>query len=260
VHEVPADVRRLAEERDDARARRDFAAADRLRDLITDAGWTVTDGPGGFDLAPAAPPQTAVSVLVDLESWPADGQRLVASLPSELEVVPVAGGDAGFGASRNAALQQARGNMVVLVDASLEVTGDLFGSLQDALADPTVAVAGPFGLASTDLREYEERTAGDVVAVQSYCLAARRSDLVAIGGLRESFAFYRNADIDISLRLRTAAASLRRAVAVGADQCRRHTHRAWETTPAEERDRLSRRNMRRILDRFGDRVNELAVP
>jgi glycosyl transferase family 2 len=252
-------VRRWADERAEARARRDFAGADRLRDLIAGAGWTVTDRPDGFDLSPAAPPEAAVSVLVDLESWPADAERLVASLPSELEVVPVAG-RAGFGASHNAALQRARGKVVVLADASLEVTGDLLGSLQAALTDPTVAVAGPFGLASTDLRDYEERTGGDVVAVQGYCLAARRSDLLAIGGVRETFAFYRNADIDTSLRLRTAGPSLRRAVAVGTDQCRRHTHRAWETTPADERDRLSRRNMRRVLDRFGDRVEELAVP
>jgi glycosyl transferase family 2 len=245
-----------------ARARRDFAAADRLRDLIAAAGWTVTDRPGGFDLVPAPPAEVAVavSVLVDLESWPADAERLVASLPSELEVVPVAGGQGGFGASHNAALRRARGTVVVLADASLEVTGDLLGSLRTALADPTVAVAGPFGLSSTDLREYEERTEGDVVAVQGYCLAARRSDLLAIGGVRETFAFYRNADIDTSLRLRTADPGLRRAVAVGAEHCRRHTHREWEATPTDERDRLSRRNMRRVLDRFGDRVEELAVP
>jgi GT2 family glycosyltransferase len=123
-----------------------------------------------------------------------------------------------------------------------------------------VAVAGPFGLASADLREYEERTEGEVTAVQGYCLAARRSDLLAIGGVRESFAFYRNADIDTSLRLRTSGTEVRRAVAVGADRCRRHTHRAWEATSSEERDGLSRRNLRRVLDRFGERVADLAVP
>jgi GT2 family glycosyltransferase len=120
-------------------------------------------------------------------------------------------------------------------------------------------MAGPFGLVSTDLRDYEERIAGDVVAVQGYCLAARRDDLLAVGGFRESFAFYRNADIDLSLRLRTAGPDLRRAVAVGAEHCRRHAHRAWEETPPEERDALSRRNMRRILDRFGDRAGELGL-
>ncbi|MGH9036152.1 MAG: glycosyltransferase family 2 protein, partial [Acidimicrobiia bacterium] len=95
--------------------------------------------------------------------------------------------------------------------------------------------------------------------VQGYCLAARRADLLAVGGFRESFAFYRNADIDLSLRLRTSGPDLRRAVAVGAEHCRRHTHRAWEETDPDERERLSRRNMRRILDRFAGRSAELAV-
>ena len=277
-------MRRWAEERAEARAGRDFARADRLRDLIAGAGWAVTDRPGGFDLTPATPPEPAVSLLLDVEGWLADAERLLGSLPPDptVEIVAVdrspqpggdwlagwkgpsqhivADADTGFGASRNIALRRAAGSVVVLVDTSLEVTGDLLGTLQAALADPTVAAAGPFGLASTDLREYEERTQGEVVAVQGYCLAARRSDLLAIGGVRESFSFYRNADIDTSLRLRTLGSELLRAVAVGADQCRRHAHRAWEATPPEERDRLSGRNLRRLLDRFGDRVSDLAVP
>jgi GT2 family glycosyltransferase len=119
-------------------------------------------------------------------------------------------------------------------------------------------VAGPFGLTTSDLRDYEERTEADVAAVQGYCLAARRSDLLAVGGFREAFAYYRNADIDLSLRLRSHGQAVRRAVAVGAERCRRHAHRAWEATPPDERDRLSRRNMARVLRRFGDR-RDLAV-
>src|SRR5207248_167495 len=119
------------------------------------------------------------------------------------------------------------GALVVLVDTSLEITGDLLGAVVAALDDPTVAVTGPYGLVTDDLCDYEERTAGDVAAVQGYCLAARRADLVSAGGVRESFTFYRNADIDLSLRLRTLREPVRRAVAVGAEHCRRHSHRAW---------------------------------
>jgi cysteinyl-tRNA synthetase len=50
--EAPAEVRRLAQLRDSARADRDFAAADELRDRIAAAGWEVRDGPGGFELLP----------------------------------------------------------------------------------------------------------------------------------------------------------------------------------------------------------------
>jgi hypothetical protein len=37
----------------------------------------------------------------------------------------------------------------------------------------------------------------------------------------------------------------------------KHEHRLWETTDPSERDRLSRRNMYRFLDRWGDRADLL---
>jgi cysteinyl-tRNA synthetase len=48
--QAPADVRELAQRRERARAERDFAAADRLREQIAAAGWDVRDGAGGFEL------------------------------------------------------------------------------------------------------------------------------------------------------------------------------------------------------------------
>ena len=259
----PDDVVTLAERRAEARRQRDFAEADRLRDEMAAAGWLVLDRPDGFELEPV-PQRRPMSIVADLHSWPEDGERFFASVAEQqlpdggfevVEVVPTS----GFAWDRNAALAQADAEIVAFVDTSLEVTGDLLGVLMSALEDPTVAVVGPFGLVSADLREYEERTTGDVVAIQGYCLAARREDLMAVGGYRESFAFYRNADIDLSLRLRAAGGAVRRAVAAGAEHCQRHAHRDWEETPPDERDALSRKNMRRILDRFGDRVGDLTV-
>ena len=49
---APEDVQRLAGERADARAAKDFALADELRDRIHELGWEVTDQPGGFALQP----------------------------------------------------------------------------------------------------------------------------------------------------------------------------------------------------------------
>jgi cysteinyl-tRNA synthetase len=50
--EAPQDVRELAQAREQARASRDFAEADRLRDEIAACGWEVRDGAGGFQLLP----------------------------------------------------------------------------------------------------------------------------------------------------------------------------------------------------------------
>jgi cysteinyl-tRNA synthetase len=52
---APEDVRALAQARTTARAARDFAESDRLRDEIAAAGWEVRDTPGapdGFELVP----------------------------------------------------------------------------------------------------------------------------------------------------------------------------------------------------------------
>ncbi len=54
VDEAPEPVRRLADERLAARARRDFEAADRLRTEIEEGGWEVQDVPDGYRLIPKA--------------------------------------------------------------------------------------------------------------------------------------------------------------------------------------------------------------
>ena len=202
----------------------------------------------------------AISVLVETGAWPDDAARFLASVDRHrgtrpVNVVPVEQSGAGFGRAHNDALAKGTGDIVVLADPSLELTGDLFTPLVAALDDPTVALAGPYGLATADLCDYEERTAGDVAAIQGYCLAARRGELLSAGGVQERFVWYRNADIDVSLRLRTLAEPVRRAVAVGAEYCTRHTHRAWEATPEAQRGELSRHNMGIVHEVFFGRTD-----
>jgi cysteinyl-tRNA synthetase len=52
---APDEVVELAELRDAARAAREFAEADRLRDELRARGWEVRDGPGGAELVPIGP-------------------------------------------------------------------------------------------------------------------------------------------------------------------------------------------------------------
>jgi cysteinyl-tRNA synthetase len=51
---APAELEALAREREQARARRDFGEADRLRDEIAAAGWEVRDVETGYQLVPKA--------------------------------------------------------------------------------------------------------------------------------------------------------------------------------------------------------------
>lgn len=47
TEEAPEEIRRMADERHEARASKDFARADALRDELASAGWTVEDGADG---------------------------------------------------------------------------------------------------------------------------------------------------------------------------------------------------------------------
>ena len=48
--DAPEELQQLAAERDEARAARDFARADELRDRLTEAGWEIRDTPEGARL------------------------------------------------------------------------------------------------------------------------------------------------------------------------------------------------------------------
>jgi hypothetical protein len=160
----------------------------------------------------------------------------------------------GHGAALNAGIRRAAGPVVVLLDSSVEPTGDLVTPLVGALEDPSVAVVGGWGITSRDLRTFDGAPAGDVDAIEGYCLAFRRADFVARGPLDERFRFYRNLDIWWSLVLRDEGAGERPRRAVAIDlPALRHEHHGWTSVPEDERARQSKRNFYRIIDRFGSR-------
>lgn len=165
----------------------------------------------------------------------------------------------GHAAALNVGLRLARGPIVIVLDSSIEPTGDVVTPLVRALDDVTVAVAGPFGIISSDLREFADAQPGDVDAIEGYCLAFRRSDAAERGPLDERFTFYRNLDIWWSLVLRDGGPNgpHRRALAMADLPLVRHEHRGWTSVPDAVRDRLSKRNFYRILDRFGRRLDLL---
>ncbi|MEX0801253.1 MAG: cysteine--tRNA ligase [Dehalococcoidia bacterium] len=157
----------------------------------------------------------------------------------------------GSAAGRNVALRQAKGRYVVLIDTSVEVTGDVFSRLAALLDDETVGIAGRWGVVTRDIRDFEEAgSSGDVDAVEGYLMAFRRDILREIGLLDEKYRFYRHLDLDFSFAVRSRGY---RAVVDTELPLVRHAHVDWETTPPEERDRLSKRNFYRFLHKWGDR-------
>ena len=251
---------------------------------------TVADGAtvryGSTDAVPSrlAEPAAGVATIVLVATdWPADVERALAGLrahaPDGVSIVVVADGPSpeqdaalpadtdadthsfdvvrtserlGTGAAWNVGIRRAAGPVVVIVDSSLEPTGDIVTPLVRALDDPAVGVAGGFGIVSDDLRKFDDAPPGAVTAVEGYAIAFRRADAAERGPVDERFRFYRNLDIWWSLVLRDEGEERppRRAVAVPIPATR-HEHRGWSAVGEAERDRLSKRNFYRIIDRFG---------
>jgi hypothetical protein len=116
----PEAVLDLARQRAEARASKDFAESDRLREQIGATGWVVRDGPEGFVLAPRPPypvlpsvdalpdrsdePDThrcTVALLVD--GWPDDLRTCVEALlqhaPADVRLVLLENGETDAGAA-----------------------------------------------------------------------------------------------------------------------------------------------------------------
>ena len=162
----------------------------------------------------------------------------------------------GAGAAWNIGLRRTTAAVVAFMDPGIELQGDAITPLVRALDEPDVAVAGPFGLGSSDLRRFEETiVAGPAAAIAGYLMAFRRTDAAARMPIDEAFRFYRNLDIWWSFELRDAGpgAPPRKAMVVPGLPLVRHEHRGWTALEPAERERLSKRNFYRLLDRFRDR-------
>jgi hypothetical protein len=217
-------------------------------------------------LGAAAPDGTSVVIVADGPS---------AEQEAALDGLEAAGGEGkaplteivwtserlGHAAAVNIGVRRAGSPVVVLLDTSVEPTGDIVTPLVRALDDSTVAVVGGWGIVSTDLRKFEDAPAGDVDAIEGYLAAFRRADFAERGPLDERFRFYRNLDIWWSLVLRDEGEERppRRAVSLDGLPVVRHVHRGYTSLPDDERDRQSKRNFYRIIDRFGWRRDLLTT-
>lgn len=206
-----------------------------------------------FVLVANAPSAEQEATLDDLEASPPAGLAIEVVWTSDR---------LGHGAAVNIGLRRAISPIAILFDTSVEPIGDFVTPLLRALDDPTTAVAGGWGITSKDLRHFDSAPPGDVDAIEGYCMAFRRADFAERGPLDERFSFYRNLDIWWSLVLRDSweGAPARRALFLDDLPLSRHEHRGYASLPESERDRLSKRNFYRIIDRFGARRDLLVRP
>ncbi|MBA3235561.1 MAG: glycosyltransferase [Chloroflexi bacterium] len=167
----------------------------------------------------------------------------------------------GQGAATNIGLRRAGAPVIIVLDPSLEPTGDIVTPLVRALDDDSVAIVGGWGTVTDDLRRFEEAPAGDADAIDGVLQAFRRDDAAARGPLDEGFRSRRDLDVWWSLALRDEGEGVpvRRARVVAGLPIVRHERPLDPTLADTERDRQDKRNRYRLIDRFGWR-RDLIVP
>lgn len=284
------EAERLAGERQDMRAARNFARADALREEIGALGFDVVDTPAGPELKerprferfdPNAVPEEPMTIDATIhllyEGHRSDLLRFlegVAACTGEFEILITDNaseeGDwiqscatgrtralhfdraTGWAQARNAAARASHGRILVFADLSVEPRGDILGPLLAALEVPSVGICGPWGLVSDDLREFRESPGPAVDAIEGYLLAMRR-EVFERSRFDPWFRWYRHADLDLSFRVRDGGLHAR-VVPVPAE---RREHRGWSEVPEPERSARSKRNFYRFLDRWKDRSDLL---
>lgn len=110
MSEIPHGIEEIAERRQIARANKDFAQSDLLRDQLKSEGWLIKDTPDGYQLSPAPPFEqyattkqllqaaqrsvaAKVVILVIVDGWPEDVQTslqaLLDHLPDFAQVIAI---------------------------------------------------------------------------------------------------------------------------------------------------------------------------
>ncbi|GLV54587.1 hypothetical protein KDH_14340 [Dictyobacter sp. S3.2.2.5] len=147
----------------------------------------------------------------------------------------------GFGAGRNVTLRASRGKYIVLLDTSIELKAAIWPLLRHTLDDPQVGLAGPYGLVTTDLREFEKAAGPAVDAIEGYLMAFRRSLLHEVGWFNEKFRFYRLADVYYSFMFKTSGYQVVTILQLQ-EQIIKHPHREWYSLNEEEQRTKSKKN------------------
>jgi GT2 family glycosyltransferase len=160
----------------------------------------------------------------------------------------------GEAEARNAGLKQSRGCYVLLLDNSIELTGDIFTPLAKTLEQQNIGITGLRGLRTDDLRHFEESTAIEVEVIAGHCMAFKRALLKQAGLFDERYRYAHFMDIDFSFALRDTGVE---AIVTPDLPVIRHAEQTDAGVSDAERSRITKRNFYRYLEKWGDREDLL---
>ena len=283
---APEKLHELGRARQAARTDKNFALADQLRDQIAQDGYEIVDVADGFELhekslvitiadiqklknLPKSAHQITIAIIVNgfhedaitsvnsikahssaeilvLATQPAED--LSSIVDSHTHVIQLEN-DPGWGECANAALRIISTPFAVIMDPSTTFTGDAISPvLQELQKKDFAAVGWRGGLINIEdqWRSVDDKGAGEVDVLFSYFLAVDKDAALQAGGFNARAIYYRNADIEFSLRLKHASGHLLQ-MDLPLEQGRHH---GYYDTEESFRDAQSKKNYDRILERF----------
>ncbi|MGB8345597.1 MAG: glycosyltransferase [Ktedonobacteraceae bacterium] len=160
----------------------------------------------------------------------------------------------GEAEARNVGCKLSQGQYILLLDGSMELTGDIFTPLAATLADDHIGITGLHGLTTSDLRHFEESEQVEVEAVDHLCMAFRRALLKTVGLFDERYRYPSYMDVDFNFAVRDSGASV-----VVTPSLPVHSLPVLQdgTLSDSERARLTKRNFYHFLGKWGDREDLL---
>jgi hypothetical protein len=286
---APDHIVALAQERMAARAAKDWARSDLLRDEISAAGFEVVDVAGGFelrekerypvfasprDIRPITLGSAPIALTMIIDGFIDDAVVTVKTIKehSDVPIVLLVLGEpgalidqldsqvkiiclsekSGWGECANALLKNVETRFIVIMDPSTRFTGDAITPVLDLLNSESCSAAGwRGGLVNLDdqWRSVDDKGAGEVDVLFSYFFAMDRQVAIDAQGFNNRALYYRNADMEFSLRLRHAGATLIQ-LDLPLEQDRHH---GYHDVDPEYRELQSKKNYDRILERFRDK-------
>ena len=282
---IPDSVKALAQARMDARAAKDFVLADKYRDELLQAGFEVVDVSSGYELKPKKPYITlayprdirpidlekdlVVGLIVD--GFTDDALETIKTIKaySDCGIVIISIGDAGalfeqmdkhtylisvnpgaaWGDCANVFLEKVNSKYIVIMDPSTRFIGDAVTPVIDQLVKGEyVAVGWRGGLVNTEdqWRSVEDKGPGEVDVLFSYFMAFNRAAINEVGGFNPRALYYRNADIEYSLKIRQAGGKLLQMELPLIQE----RHHGYHDVNPEYREVQSKKNYDRILDKY----------
>jgi hypothetical protein len=282
---VPDSVTKVAQARMDARTAKDFALADKYRDELLQAGFEVVDVAGGYELKPKKPYITLayprdirtidlekdVTVGLIVDGFTDDALETVKAIKenSDCGVAIISIGEAGslfeqmdkrtylisvnpgaaWGDCANVFLEKVQSKYVVIMDPSTRFIGDAITPVVAELEKGEyVAIGWRGGLVNTDdeWRSVDDKGSGEVDVLFSYFMAFNRAAMIEVGGFNPRALYYRNADIEYSLKIRQAGGKLLQLELPLIQE----RHHGYHDVEPEFREVQSKKNYDRILDKY----------